>query len=200
VNDCASCVQPRDKDRTFPRDTIPLGNELAWISVREGGISIDRTLPVPEAITWALDTAAGLVTLVTQATRPDDVEFFHESIADSVWSMPIDGGARQLRYATSAPGSGRLLERIHGVATGFGRLYLSRSWRLPAHVTVGPIPIGTPLQGDIVQVLADGSLRVVAPTLSWRWGRLRLAPDGRSLLAEALDRTSSDIYLIPLEP
>jgi hypothetical protein len=204
---CSSpeCIppRPRDRDRTAIRDTIPLGRELAWLRITESGLSITRVRPVPEAIAWSVDTAAGLVTIVTQAvaTNPDDGQYFHESVADSVWSQPIDGGALALRYATDPAHLVRRMERIHGVATGFGRLFLSRSWRHPSDMPQGtaPVPIGTPLQSDIIEVLSDGSVRIVAPAVSWRWGALRLSPDGRSLLAEALERTSSDIYLIRLD-
>jgi hypothetical protein len=199
------CVpaRPRDRDRTPIRDTIPLGRELAWLHLTASGVTVTRTRPVPEAIAWSIDTAAGLVTLVTQAvaTDPDDGQYFHESVADSVWSQPIDGGPLGLRYATDPAHLVRRMERIHGVATGFGRLFLSRSWRRPADMPQGtaPVPVGTPLQSDIIEVLSDGTVRIVAPAVSWRWGALRLSPDGRSLLAEALERTSSDIYLIRLD-
>jgi len=199
------CVpsRPRDRDRTPIRDTIPLGRELAWLRVTASGVTVTRTRPVPEAIAWSIDTAAGLVTLVTQAvaTNPDDGEYFHESVADSVWSQPIDGGPLALRYATDPAHAVRRMERIHGVATGFGRLFVARSWRLPADLPPGsgPVPVGTPLQSDIIEIFSDGSVQIVAPAVSWRWGSLRLSPDGRSLLAEAHERTSADIYLIPLD-
>jgi hypothetical protein len=34
--------------------------------------------------------------------------------------------------------------------------------------------------------------------VSWHWGRIRLSPDGRTLFAEAVEPTSSDIYRIEI--
>jgi hypothetical protein len=75
---------------------------------------------------------------------------------------------------------------------------MSRSWRTPVSAPLPTVPVGMDPVSDIVEVLADGSLRVIAPAISWRWGKLRLSPDGKYLYAEALERNGGDIYRITL--
>jgi len=84
-----------------------------------------------------------------------------------------------MRYGVPVANSGRELERLHGVATGQGRVFISRSWRRPQDVVPNSIPIGTPLQSEIIELLPDGSSRLIAAAPTCRWGRIQLSPDYR---------------------
>ncbi len=196
ASDCSLCVPPRDRDRTPIRDTIPVGVEIARLRVVDGRADVVTTVPAVDAIAMSLDRQQGLVHYLVQRPRPDLAEVFHESLADSVYAVPVGGGTPVLRYGTSGLDAAPL-ERLHGIASGHGRLFISRSWRgsLPPGPTVPP---GTLLLSDISEVMPDGSLRTIATAISWRWGRIRLSPDGRHLVAEAVERTTSDIYLLDL--
>ncbi len=197
ASDCGLCPPPRDRDRTAIRDTIPIGIELARLRIDGDVATVVATIPMFEAIAWTIDQGAGMAYYIVQRARPDLAETFHESLADSVYAIPIGGGAPVLRYGTAGLDAAPL-ERLHGVASGGGRLFISRSWR--PTVPPGTVPIGATLLSDISEVMADGSLRQVAPAFSWRWGRIRASADGRHLLAEAVERTTSDIYQIEVGP
>jgi hypothetical protein len=123
-----------------------------------------------------------------------------ESVADTVFAVDPSGAPHTPRYGTATINDNRFLEQIHGIASTEGRVFLSRSWRDLGLVGRFNILPGTTLHSEISELLLDGSLRPVAPAVSWRWGKLRLSSDGRYLYAEAHDRTSSDIYRIELTP
>ncbi len=198
-NGCGTPAEhARDCDRTPTRDTIPVGIEFARLRIDPAGATVVGTIPATDAIDWSLDRDNGLIHYIVQRPRLDLADVFHESLADSVYAVPMGGGTPTLRYGT-AGGDGPPLERLHGIASGHGRLFISRSWRAN-DVSPVIVPPGAPLFSDISEVLPDGSLRLVAPAISWRWGRIRLSPDGRWLVAEALERTTSDLYLIEVAP
>jgi hypothetical protein len=189
---------PRDLDRTPRTDTILLGLEFARINVSGGTASVVPIGPASGAIAWDLDSSTSSIHYIVQRTRSFDEEVYHESVADTLLRMPSNGGTGTPVYGVPVAGSDRLLEQLHGVASGHGRVFISRSWRTPANTPAGPVQPGTPLESDIAEVLEDGSLVVIAPSVSWRWGKIRLSPDGRHLYAEALEHTASNLYRITL--
>jgi hypothetical protein len=203
-------VSARDLERTPRVDTVAYGTEFARLRFNGSGVQVTSLAVVSDVIAWHLDAADATMHYVVQRAAPGDLSAYRESVADTVFAMAVGGGASQVRYATSAGSTERALERIHGVASAGGRLFISRSWRLPDDVTPGPVPIGTDLSSDIVEVLADGSTRVVATAPQWRWGRLALSADGRTLIAESIERVlrqpleetvwHSDLYRIDLTP
>jgi hypothetical protein len=140
-----------------------------------------------------------MIHFIVQRPRTDLESVFHESLADTVFALPLAGGAPVPVYGTLG-GDGAPLERLHGIASGGGRVFISRSWRGPGIGAVQIIVPGTEMFSDISEILPDGTLRTIAPAISWRWGRIRLSPDGRHLVAEAVERTTSDIYLLDLQP
>lgn len=177
---------PRDRDRTAPLDTIPLGIEFATIALHPAGAAVTSIAQAPNAIAWDLDRSTSTLHYIVQRANPGDVELYHESVADTVYSVPLAGGVATMRYGVPVANSGRELERLHGVATGQGRVFISRSWRRPQDVGPNSIPIGTPLQSEIIELLPDGSSRLIAAAPTWRWGRVKLSPDGRTLYAEGI--------------
>ena len=190
----------RDDDRVTDRDTIPLGVEFARIRVTPTGATVVWTAPADEAIAWGVDMSSGRLHYIVQRADPRDIEGYHESLADTLYTIDLASGIRTARYGTFGPVFSPM-ERLHGVASGGSRVFISRSWRDPGTALPnGTYQWGTPLRSDISEVLADGTLRTIAPAISWRWGRIRLSPDGRHLLAEALDRDGGDIYLIEVAP
>jgi hypothetical protein len=192
---------PRDADRTALRDTVNLGVEFARLRVTGTDFTITPVAPVDEAIAWSYDQQEQLLHYIVQRTRDDDADVYHESIADTLVAMPAMGGATIPRYGTPEAGSSHLLERLHGVASGFGRVFISRSWRaVPDHAPLPYVPTGTPLESDIVELLSDGSIRPIANAVTWRWGKLRMSPDGRFLYAEGLERSGGNLYRIELAP
>jgi hypothetical protein len=46
--------------------------------------------------------------------------------------------------------------------------------------------------------MPDGSVRVIATAVTWRWNKLRMSPDGLYLYAEGLDRGGGNLYRITL--
>lgn len=208
TNGCGEPPDPtaRDCDRTSLRDTLGIGIEFARLRIEPTGANVIATIPAPDAIAWSLDATTQQIHYIVQRPRADLADIFHESLADTLYMMPVGGGAPVLRYGTAGGDAGPL-ERMHGVASGHGRVFISRSWRGPNVGSV--ITAGDPLFSDISEVLADGSLRTIADRMGRRWGRLRLTPDGRALIAEAIivtsppgapRRTQTDLYRIELGP
>lgn len=198
-----SCGDPgsehaRDCDRTILRDTLPIGIEFARLRIGDAGATVLATMPAQDAIAWSLDRTNDQIRYIVQRPRPDLASVFHESLADTVFTVAVTGGTPIALYGTAGD-DGAPLERLHGIASGNGRVFISRSWRSPTGATF-IIPPGTQLFSDISELMADGSLRTIAPAIGWRWGSLRLSPDGRHLLAEAVERTTSDIYQIEVGP
>jgi hypothetical protein len=189
---------PRDADRTPFRDTLSFGVEFARIRVEGAAVTITSIAPVDEAIAWSHDASAGLLHFVVQRTAPDDWDVYHESVADTLMAMPIAGGVATPIYGTPQVGSDHQLERLHGVASGDGRVFVSRSWRTPDNAPLPWVPRFTPLESDIIEVMPDGALRVIANAVTWRWGKLRMSPDGRYLYAEGLERDGGNLYRIAL--
>lgn len=190
---------PRDADRTHWRDTLNVGVEFARIRVTGTDVTITPVATVEEVIAWSLDQHEESLHFIVQRTRSDDADVYHESLADTLMEMPAGGGVAASRYGTPEAGSSHLLERLHGVASGFGRVFISRSWRAtPAHAPLPYVPTGTPLESDIVEVMPDGSIRVIAPAVTWRWNKLRMSPDGKYLYAEGLERGGGNLYRITL--
>jgi hypothetical protein len=114
-----------------------------------------------------------------------------------VFAISVSGGAPLFVFGvklTDLP----VMTRIHGIATGGGRVFISRSWRLAP--PTGPLQPGTPMGSDIAEVLPDGTLRPIAAKVTQRWGRIRLSPDARLLIAEAVGPDDTDLYLITLAP
>jgi hypothetical protein len=188
---------PYDLDRTALRDTIILGNELARLRIGNGTATVTSTLRVPTSTAWSLDRSTGTAYVVSKYVSPFD-DFVMESVADTVFAVDLSGAPLTPRYGTAPIKGDRFLEQIHGIASGEGRVFLSLSWRgttLAGSLNILP---GTVLHSEISELLPDGSLRPVAPAVSWRWGKLRLSHDGRYLYAEAHERTSADIYRIEL--
>lgn len=197
--DCAPIKNfPRDGDRTTPQDTVPLGVEFARVKVEGNAVAIISVAPVAEAIAWSYEESQGLLHYIVQ--RTGDADLYHESIADTLMVMPATGGAATPLYGTPEAGSNHQLERLHGVASGHGRVFISRSWRTPDNAPLPVVPKRTPLESDIVEVLQDGSLRLIAPAVTWHWNQLRLSPDGQYLYAEGLERGGGNIYRIEITP
>jgi hypothetical protein len=190
---------PWDDERTYDRDTIPLGVEIARLRVSPTGATIEQTIPAFEAIAWAYDGSTQLVHYIVQRARPEDIDVYHESFADTLFTVPLAGGTPTPRLGTIGPRFSEM-RRLHGVAAGGGRLYVSRSWNAGSSIGNGTFPQGTEIRSDISELLSDGSLRPVASTVGARWGRIRLSPDGRHLVAERIERTTSDIYLLEVAP
>lgn len=190
---------PWDDERTHDRDTIPLGVEIARLRVSETAVTVEQTIPAFEAIAWAHDASTDEVHYIVQRARPDDVDVYHEAFADTLFTVPLSGGAATPRLGTVGPLFSPMV-RLHGVAAGGGRLYLSRSWNESGPDGSGRFPQGTSVRSEISEVMPDGTLRPIAFAPTTRWGRIRLSPDGRHLLAEAIARTTSDIYLIAVQP
>jgi hypothetical protein len=190
---------PRDADRTHWRDTVSLGVEFARIQVTGTAFTIIPVATVDEVIAWSLDQRDELLHFIVQRARADDADVYHESIADTLMVMPATGGAQLPLYGTPGAGGSHLLERLHGVASGFGRVFISRSWRSnPDNAPLPYVQPGTPLESDIAEVMSDGSVRVIATAVTWRWNKLRMSPDGLYLYAEGLDRGGGNLYRITL--
>jgi hypothetical protein len=196
---CFGEFVPYDLSRTALRDTIALGYELARIRIVDGAATVVQTRPIPETVAWSYDASVGVAHVVSQSIRPFD-DFVHESIADTVYALHPGGGEPNVVYGTTRLVAGRYLERVHAIASGHGRIFLSRSWQAESLATAQTIPNSAVPTSEISELLSDGSLRTVAPAVSFRWGRLRLSPDGRHLYAEALSRSSSDLYRIEVLP
>jgi hypothetical protein len=189
---------PRDGDRTAFRDTLAFGVEFARLRIEGTSVTITPVAPVEEAIAWSHDASTGLLHYVVQRTEASDWDVYHESVADTLMAMPATGGPTTALYGTPQAGSNHLLERLHGVASGHGRVFVSRSWRAPGNAPLPVVPKPTPLESDIVEVMPDGSVRVIAPAVTWHWNNLRLSPDGKYLYAEGLERGGGNLYRITL--
>jgi hypothetical protein len=202
INACIppGCIEvrnpPRDGDRTTFRDTIPLGVEFARLHLDGSTVAVTSLAGVDDAIAWSHDASTDLLHYVVQ--RTNDPDLYHESVADTVMAMPVAGGSPTPRYGTPQPGTNHLLERVHGVASGHGRVFISRSWRTPGNAPLPVVPRGTPLESDIVELMPDGSLRVIAPAATWHWNKLLLSPDGKYLYAEGLERGGGTLSRITL--
>jgi hypothetical protein len=194
---CGGTSIPYDLDRTTLRDTIVLGTELARLRIGNGTAAVTTTRSVPMVTAWSLDGSTATAYLVSRSVSPFD-DFVMESIADTVFAVDPGGASLRPIYGTATIRGDEFLERIHGIAAGGGRVYLARSWRDTSFVGDFNILPGADLESEISELLFDGSLRTVATAVSWRWGKLRLSPDGRFLFAEAVNRVGGDIYRITL--
>lgn len=195
--DCNGDWVPYDMDRTPLRDTIVVGVELARIRITAGAAMVVSTMPVPSSGTWSFDPSNGTAYVVSRHVHPLD-DFVLESLADTVYAVNPALGQLTMRYGTSRISGNRSHERIHGIASGRGRVFVSRSWRGADAINAPNILPGALLTSDIAELLPDGTLQPLVPAVSWRWGRLRLSPDGHYLYAEAVERIGGDIYRIEI--
>ena len=195
---CGVCPPPRDSDRTAYKDTLFLGLEIVRLDVSAATAVIRGSIPAAEAIGWSRDPSSGTVHFIVQRAASDDETIRHESVADTLM-VSVGGGPATPLYGVPVASSGRVLERLHGVTSGQGRVFVSRSWRTPAAAPLPTVPPGTPLISNIAEVLPDGSLQEIAHSITWRWGKLQISPDGKYLYAEALERGGiGDIYRIAI--
>lgn len=192
---------PRDPVRYAGPDTVKLGTELARIDPQSGQLtSLASTF---EAIAAGFDLALGRVVFAVQRALPEPLDYWHEPISDTLYTVSIEGG-------TPSPIAGwpradrPPSEHLHGVAAGGGRVFISRSWRRENWT---PGTYSLELFSDIAEVMPDGTLVPRVEAVGWRWGNLAMSPDGRWLVAESLNlvapaaakpRTEEDLYLIDL--
>lgn len=198
TNPCGTCPPPRDSDRTPYKDTVFLGVEIVRLDVSSTPAVIRGAVPAFEAIDWSRDASTGALHYIVQRSDPADIDIRHESVADTLMQVASPNAPPTALYGVPVAGSGRMLERLHGVTNGHGRVFISRSWRTPVTAPLPTVPYGTDPLSEISEVLPDGSLRTVASGVSWRWGKLRISPDGRYLYAEALERNGADLYRVAI--
>jgi hypothetical protein len=186
---CANCTCPRDPERFAGPDTVTVGVHLARLRLDQPTPQITLLGDATDAIAMAHDASTGDAVLAIQRALPDDP--WHEPNADTIVRIPATGGARTVVYGWPRP-DGFYREHLHGVAAGGGRIFASRSYRRGS--------LASPVESDLFEVMADGTLRSIAKAPVWRWGAIRLSADGRSLLAEGIDRTTSHIYRVEVGP
>ncbi len=184
---------PADMPRYNGPDTLTIGVELARISGLDAGrMDVTSITAMPGLLSLALDRSKGQLLLVRQYHDPED-DSFYESFADTIFTMPVGGGAAAPLAGTPRD-EGPPLERFHSVAAAAGRTFVARSW----YNSATPPLLRSGLVSDIAELMPDGTLTARWPAPGVRWRRITAAPDGSALLAEAFTGISTDIYRIPL--
>lgn len=186
---------PHDWVRVPLIDTLKLGIEIARLRFDGSTPTLISTFPALHASAWAYDASTSMIYFVQRTVDPEDVTFM-ESTSDTLYRVPLGGGSREavLGFDRMDPPE---FTRIHGVAAGSGRVFVSASWPAVYDTNTVTVRPNTPLTGIIFELMPDGSRRTLPGATSHHWGNLAVSPDGRSLVAESVHTDgSSDLYLI----
>jgi hypothetical protein len=181
-----------------PFDTTARASLIVEVLVDQRPVRWNTLAQTDWVTMLAVDRAAGLLYFVRSTPRNASEVLDAARLADTVYRMPIDGGAPTPVYgAPRAPTE--LVGGVVGLAAGGGRLFIAE--------LRGDDPPSLRPAGDTArlrEILPDGTLRTIDArpiATAGHWGRIAVSPDGRQLVAELHTGTGqADLYLMPTGP